>query len=51
MPESLAQKYQYYTQAEIGKLRGAGYAGQTTPLEKAVQTYVKGYLTLTDRYR
>ncbi|MFY7961353.1 MAG: ADP-glyceromanno-heptose 6-epimerase [Elsteraceae bacterium] len=51
MPEALKQNYQYYTQADIGKLRGAGYSGQATPLETAVQTYVADYLTLTDRYR
>jgi len=51
MPEALRAKYQYFTQADMTKLRAAGYPGQATPLEKAIQTYVTGYLTLTDRHR
>ncbi len=51
MPEYLKSNYQYYTQADIGKLRTAGYSGQATPLETAVQTYVSSYLSLTDRHR
>jgi len=51
MPETLKQKYQYFTQANLAKLRTAGYSGQATPLETGVQAYVSGYLALTDRYR
>lgn len=51
MPPGLRQNYQYYTQADMNKLRLAGYPGQSTPLESAVQTYVTDYLGSTDRYR
>lgn len=44
MPEHIRPRYQYYTCAEISKLRSAGYAGIATPLEAAVEEYVKGYL-------
>ena len=45
MPENIREKYQYYTQAEIAKLRAAGYVKPITPLEDAVADYVRNYLT------
>lgn len=44
MPEALRGKYQYFTQAEIGKLRATGYSRPMTPLVEAVRDYVQGYL-------
>lgn len=44
MPEVLRGKYQYYTKADIAKLRGAGYDRAMTPLAEAVRDYVQGYL-------
>jgi len=44
MPEVLRGKYQYYTKAEIAKLRGAGYERAMTPLAEAVRDYVQRYL-------
>jgi ADP-L-glycero-D-manno-heptose 6-epimerase len=44
MPESIRNQYQYYTQAEMGKLREAGYTVETTPIEDSVEDYVQGYL-------
>lgn len=44
MPEALRGKYQYFTQANIGKLRESGYSLPVTPLEEAVRDYVQGYL-------
>ncbi|HTI99973.1 MAG TPA: ADP-glyceromanno-heptose 6-epimerase [Dongiaceae bacterium] len=44
MPASLREKYQYYTRANIGKLRATGYAAPVTPLAAAVKDYVTGYL-------
>ena len=44
MPEVLRGKYQYYTKADIAKLRGAGYARTMTPLADAVKDYVQNYL-------
>jgi ADP-L-glycero-D-manno-heptose 6-epimerase len=44
MPEAIREKYQYFTQAEIGKLRATGYARPITPLAEAVRDYVANYL-------
>ena len=44
MPEVLKAKYQYYTKADISKLRASGYAKPVTPLSDAVADYVKNYL-------
>ncbi|MFI5380248.1 MAG: ADP-glyceromanno-heptose 6-epimerase [Tepidisphaerales bacterium] len=44
MPEVLRGKYQYFTQADIGKLRATGYDRSMTPLAAAVQDYVQHYL-------
>lgn len=44
MPEHLQSKYQYYTCADITKLRGSGFSTDITPLAEAVRDYVQGYL-------
>jgi ADP-L-glycero-D-manno-heptose 6-epimerase len=44
MPEHLQSKYQYYTCADITKLRGSGFSTEITPLAEAVRDYVQGYL-------
>lgn len=44
MPETIRDKYQYFTQADISKLRAAGYREEITPLETAVADYVQNYL-------
>jgi ADP-L-glycero-D-manno-heptose 6-epimerase len=44
MPESLRNQYQYYTRADISKLRSSGYARPVTPLPEAVGDYVRNYL-------
>lgn len=44
MPEELRGKYQYYTKAEMDKLRSAGYQIETISLEDAVWDYIKNYL-------
>jgi ADP-L-glycero-D-manno-heptose 6-epimerase len=49
MPEVLRGKYQYFTQADIGKLRKAGYAKELTGLEDAIKDYVQDYL-MKDEY-
>lgn len=42
MPEALAGKYQYFTQAELTKLRTlGGFAAPFTPLEDSVADYVR----------
>ncbi len=49
MPEILRDKYQYHTQADITRIRQAGYANEITPLETAVTDYVRNYL-VPDKY-
>ena len=44
MPEVLRGKYQYFTQADVTKLRSSGYARPMTPLTEAVRDYVQNYL-------
>jgi len=51
MPESLREKYQYFTEASMDRLRAAGWPGQSTPLEEGVRRYVQNYLTAADPYR
>jgi ADP-L-glycero-D-manno-heptose 6-epimerase len=46
MPATLRGKYQYFTQAETGRLRAAGYDRPFTPLEDAVMDYVRNHLML-----
>lgn len=43
MPEAMRAKYQYFTQADMQKLRKAGYQKPFTGLEEAVKDYA-GYL-------
>lgn len=50
MPESLREKYQYYTRANIAKLRAAGYRAPMTSLEDGVAKYVRQYLMQPDIY-
>jgi ADP-L-glycero-D-manno-heptose 6-epimerase len=40
MPEALRDKYQYFTQAETGKIRKAGYAAPIQSLEEGVAAYI-----------
>lgn len=49
MPAELVGRYQYFTQAEMTKLRRAGYETPVTPLEEAVADYVRNHL-MTGRY-
>ena len=44
MPEVLRGKYQYFTRADIRRLREAGYDKPVTPLADAVDDYVRHYL-------
>ncbi len=43
-PEDIRDKYQYYTKAEMSKLRNIGYTKPFTSLENGVNEYVKEYL-------
>jgi ADP-L-glycero-D-manno-heptose 6-epimerase len=44
MPATLRAKYQYFTKADISKLRASGYVSPITPLADAVADYVRNYL-------
>jgi ADP-L-glycero-D-manno-heptose 6-epimerase len=44
MPEDIRDKYQYFTQANMQKLKGAGYTEPFYSLEEGVNDYVKNYL-------
>ena len=41
MPEVLRKRYQYFTEAEMSKLRAAGYGREMTSLEDAVADYAR----------
>ncbi|MFC1498644.1 ADP-glyceromanno-heptose 6-epimerase [Verrucomicrobiota bacterium] len=45
MPDTIKEKYQYYTQADISKLQMAGYAEPFCSIEDGVKDYVQNYLT------
>lgn len=49
MPDVLRERYQYHTQADMTKLRNAGYTIPFTSLEDAVKDYVK-YLSVKNHY-
>lgn len=44
MPEHLRGRYQYHTQADLAKLRAAGYGKPFTSLEDGVADYVRTWL-------
>ncbi len=48
-PEDIRDKYQYFTQAEMQKLRSIGYNNEFTSLEEGVYDYVTEYL-VKERY-
>lgn len=50
MPDDLKGKYQYYTQAEMGKLHAAGFDRPFHTLEEGVRDYVQNYLIQADPY-
>jgi ADP-L-glycero-D-manno-heptose 6-epimerase len=43
-PADIRDKYQYFTQANMNKLRSIGYQKQFHSLEEGIEDYVKGYL-------
>lgn len=50
MQESLRDKYQYFTQADIKKIRKNGYKKDTYTLEQAIMDYVRNYLMKDNPY-
>lgn len=51
MPEQLRDKYQYFTKADLSKLRTIGYTAPMTSLEEGTRLYVQNYLSAADPYR
>ena len=51
MPPELRGRYQYFTEADLTRLRAAGYDGQIASLEDGVADYVKSYLSQPDPHR
>jgi len=50
MPEDIRDKYQYFTEATMQKLRDAGYREEFYTLEKGVDDYVRHYLAVGTYY-
>ena len=44
MPEYLREKYQYFTEADIGKIKKSGYDKDIAALEDSVRDYIQEYL-------
>jgi ADP-L-glycero-D-manno-heptose 6-epimerase len=51
MPSQLIDKYQYYTEAKMDRLKSAGYTRPLTDLETGVGEYVGKFLRREDPYR
>jgi ADP-L-glycero-D-manno-heptose 6-epimerase len=49
-PKDIRDKYQYFTEARMEKLRAAGYRDAFTSLEDGIVDYVKNYLLGGPRY-
>jgi ADP-L-glycero-D-manno-heptose 6-epimerase len=45
MPDALSGKYQSFTQADVGRLRAAGYDARMMPVEEGVQRYVESLIS------
>ncbi len=50
MPAGLRDRYQYHTQANMSKLRQAGFTAEFQSLEDGVRDYVQSYLLNPDPY-
>jgi ADP-L-glycero-D-manno-heptose 6-epimerase len=50
-PVAIRDKYQYFTEARMERLRTAGYHKPFTPLEEGIRRYVQDFLAQADPYR
>jgi len=50
-PVEIRDRYQYFTQAEMARLRDEGYHEEFTELEDGVADYVRNFLAMDDPYR
>jgi ADP-L-glycero-D-manno-heptose 6-epimerase len=51
LPQNLKGKYQYYTCANMDKVRAAGFSEPLTRLEDGLRLYVRKYLESADAFR
>ena len=51
MPNDIKKQYQYYTKAEMTKLKNIGYDIPFTSLEDGVEDYLKNYLLTNNIYK
>ena len=51
MPEAIRNQYQYFTQANVHRLREAGFTQPFKSVEEGVRLYVQRYLLQPDIYR
>lgn len=50
IPKDIRDKYQYFTEANMDKLRGAGYQQPFTSLEDGIDDYVRNFLAPNNYY-
>jgi len=50
-PIAIRERYQYFTEARVERLRAAGFSAPFTSLEDGVRHYVSDYLATNDPYR
>ena len=50
MPLDIRDKYQYFTEARMEKLKEAGYPNDFYSLEEGVEDYVRNYLSKDEIY-
>jgi ADP-L-glycero-D-manno-heptose 6-epimerase len=50
IPEDIRDKYQYFTEATMFKLKHAGYTESFVSLEEGINDYVQNYLTAEKYY-
>lgn len=51
MPNNIKNQYQYFTKANMNKIKNRGYNIQSTSLEEGVYDYVTNYLLSDDKYK
>ncbi|HET9949494.1 MAG TPA: ADP-glyceromanno-heptose 6-epimerase [Longimicrobiales bacterium] len=51
IPAPIRDRYQYHTEADLTKLRAAGYDREFAPVERGVREYVERHLATADPYR
>ena len=50
IPENVRKQYQYFTEADMSKLRAAGFTKPFQRLEDSVRDYARNYLMKADQY-